>query len=106
MISLSYYKFFMGKVSAERYAKMAEAMGEDIHALPAEKRAQAFITALEKLQKACGVDNLKMSDYGVKADEMDKLATTAKETMGGLFELDVHSLTHEEAAQIMKNAYR
>lgn len=106
MISLSYYKFFMGKVSAERYAKMAEAMGEDIHALPAEKRAQAFITALEKLQKACGMDNLKMSDYGVKADEMDKLATTAKETMGGLFELDVHSLTHEEAAQILKEAYK
>ena len=47
-----------------------------------------------------------MSDYGVKADEMDKLATTAKETMGGLFELDVHSLTHEEAAQILKEAYK
>ena len=106
MISLPYYKFFLGKVAKERYARMAEAMGEDIHALPAEKRAQAFITALEKLQKDCGVDNLKMSDYGVKADEMDKLAATAKETMGGLFELDVHSLTHEEAAQIMKNAYR
>ena len=106
MISLPYYKFFLGKVADERYAKMAETMGEDIHALPAEKRATAFITALEKLQKECGVDNLKMSDYGVKADEMDKLAATAKETMGGLFTLDVHSLTHEEAAQIMKEAYK
>ena len=106
MISLPYYKFFLGKVADERYAKMAQAMGEDIHTLPAEKRAKAFITALEKLQKACGVDNLKMSDYGVKADEMDKLAATAKETMGGLFTLDVHSLTHEEAAQIMKEAYK
>ena len=106
MISLPYYKFFLGKVADERYANMAQAMGEDVRSLPAEKRAQAFIAALEKLQKACGVDNLKMSDYGVKADEMDKLATTAKETMGGLFTLDVHSLTHEEATQIMKEAYK
>lgn len=106
MISLPYYKFFLGKVADERYANMAQAMGEDVRSLPAEKRAQAFIAALEKLQKACGVDNLKMSDYGVKADEMDKLATTAKETMGGLFELDAHRLTHEEAAQIMKEAYK
>ena len=106
MISLPYYKYFLGKVADERYAKMAEAMGEDVRGLPAEKRAQAFITALEKLQKACGVDNLKMSDYGVKADEMGPMAQTARETMGGLFELDAHRLTQAEAAQIMKDAYR
>lgn len=106
MISLPYYRFFQDKVAPERYAKMAEAMGEDIHALPAEKRAGAFITALEKLQKACGVDNLKMSDYGVKRCEMDKLATTAKETMGGLFDLDVYHLTHEDTVNILQEAYK
>ncbi len=35
------------------------------------------------LQKACGVANLKMSDYGFTPDEFDTLATNAKETMGG-----------------------
>ncbi|WP_428071837.1 iron-containing alcohol dehydrogenase [Candidatus Avelusimicrobium alvi] len=106
MISLPYYKFFQGKVAPERYAKMAEAMGEDVHSLPEDKRADAFISALEKLQKACGVDNLKMSDYGVKRDEMDKLATTAKETMGGLFDLDVYRLTHEDTVSILQEAYK
>ena len=106
MISLPYYKFFQGKVAPERYAKMAEAMGEDVHSLPEDKRADAFISALEKLQKACGVDNLKMSDYGVNRDEMDKLATTAKETMGGLFDLDVYRLTHEDTVSILQEAYK
>ncbi len=106
MISLPYYKFFQGKVAPERYAKMAEAMGEDVHSLSEDKRADAFISALEKLQKACGVDNLKMSDYGVKRDEMDKLATTAKETMGGLFDLDVYRLTHEDTVSILQEAYK
>lgn len=106
MISLPYYKFFQGKVAPERYAKMAEAMGEDVHSLPEDKRADAFISALEKLQKACGVDNLKMSDYGVKRDEMDKLATTAKETMGGLFDWDVYRLTHEDTVSILQEAYK
>lgn len=106
MISLPYYKFFQGKVAPERYAKMAEAMGEDVHSLPKDKRADAFISALEKLQKACGVDDLKMSDYGVKRCEMDKLATTAKETMGGLFDLDVYHLTHEDTVNILQEAYK
>lgn len=106
MISLPYYKFFQGKVAPERYAKMAEAMGEDVHSLPEDKRADAFISALEKLQKACGVDDLKMSDYGVKRCEMDKLATTAKETMGGLFDLDVYHLTHEDTVNILQEAYK
>lgn len=106
MISLPYYKFFQGKVAPERYAKMAEAMGEDVHSLLEDKRADAFISALEKLQKACGVDDLKMSDYGVKRCEMDKLATTAKETMGGLFDLDVYHLTHEDTVNILQEAYK
>lgn len=106
MISLPYYKFFQGKVAPERYAKMAEAMGEDVHSLLEDKRADAFISALEKLQKACGVNDLKMSDYGVKRCEMDKLATTAKETMGGLFDLDVYHLTHEDTVNILQEAYK
>lgn len=106
MISLPYYRFFQNKVAPERYAKMAEAMGEDVRSLPEDKRADAFIAALEKLQKDCGVDNLKMSDYGVKRCEMDKLATTAKETMGGLFDLDVYHLTHEDTVNILQEAYK
>lgn len=106
MISLPYYRFFQNKVAPERYAKMAEAMGADVRSLPEDKRADAFIAALEKLQKDCGVDNLKMSDYGVKRCEMDKLATTAKETMGGLFDLDVYHLTHEDTVNILQEAYK
>ena len=31
-------------------------------------KPEDFITALLELQKACGVDDLKMSDYGIKKE--------------------------------------
>ena len=51
-------------------------------------RAQDFITALERLQGDCGVDGLRMSDYGFTREELPELARNARATMGGLFESD------------------
>jgi alcohol dehydrogenase len=49
---------------------------------------------------------LKMSDYGIKYDELEKYARNARETMGGLFDMDRTSLSDEDVLKILQNSYR
>lgn len=105
MLSEAYHSFFMDK-SPERYADMARAMGETIEGLLPDEKAAAFIKALLKLQKACGVDSLKMSAYGIKPEEIPTLAENAWHAMGGLFNVDPYRLSMEETILIMRKAYK
>lgn len=81
-------------------------MGVDVEQLPEDERPFAFVKAMKKLQEECGVGNLKMSDYGIKEDEIEKLADNAIKTMGGLFEVDPYKLSFEETVGIMRKAYK
>lgn len=102
MISQAYYQHFVDRhVCDKRFIEMAKWMGE-VNA----DSAQDFITTLEKLQIACGVNELKMSDYGIKPDEFDKIAKNARETMGGLFFADPAPLTDEDVIEILRKSYR
>jgi len=78
MISRAYFTHLIDEhVCDERFVQMARAMGmEDA------KRPMDFITMLVKLQKDCGVSDLKMSDYGIKPEEFGTMAKNAKDTMG------------------------
>jgi len=105
MLSEAYHTFFASKVP-QKYVQLAKAMGVDVDSLPEDERPFAFVKAMKKLQEECGVGNLKMSDYGIKEDEIEKLADNAIKTMGGLFEVDPYKLSFEETVQIMKNAYK
>lgn len=105
MLSDSYYRFFASKCP-ERFIAMARAIGVDVDSLPEEKRALSFVNALVELQEACGVRSIKMSDYGIKKEEIPMLAENARNTMGGLFELDPYSLSLEETIEIMNKAYK
>ena len=102
MISKAFYEFFIEKHACdERFIKMAQAMG-----MPEADKPEDFITMLVKLQEACGVANLKMSDYGFTPDEFDTLATNAKETMGGLFLANPYELKHEDCVEIYRKSFR
>lgn len=102
MISLAYYEHFINAhVCDDRFIRMAQALGKKDADKPED-----FLTALADLQKACGVDGLKMSDYGIQLDESAKLAKNARETMGGLFRADRAPLTDEACAAIFDKAYR
>lgn len=105
MLSEAYYSFFADK-APERFTAMAKAMGVVTGHLPEAERPMAFVKALVELQKACGVDGLKMSDYGITKEDMVKCAANARHTMGGLFELDPYALSPDETTQIMMNAYK
>ena len=102
MISLAFYEHFIKKGACpERFVKMAKLMGKE----DAEK-AEDFLKALKKLQYDCGVADLKMSDYGIKETEFEKIAVNARETMGGLFASDPLPLTDADVVEILKNSYK
>lgn len=77
MISKEYYTHFINKHCCdERFVRMAQALGKTD-----AKEPMDFITALVDLQKACGVADLKMSDYGIQKDECMTLAKNARATL-------------------------
>jgi alcohol dehydrogenase len=101
MISKAYFTHLINRHAADdRFIAMAKSMGmEDA------KEPMDFITMLSKLQKDCGVDNLKMSDYGIRPEEFMTLATNARETMGGLFMCDRIELSLDDCVAIYKASY-
>lgn len=102
MISLAYFKHFIEKHACdERFIRMAQALGMKDAKEPAD-----FLTMLAKLQKDCGVADLKMSDYGIQPEEFDTLAKNARATMGGLFACDRVPLSDEECAGIFAASYK
>ena len=102
MISKAFYGHFAEKHACdERMIEMARLMGRK----DADK-AEDFVAALAELQKACGVDGLKMSDYGIRPDEFEKMAINAKETMGGLFLADPCPLSVADCVKIYETSYR
>ncbi len=102
MISKAFAEFFIERHACdEQFIKMAKAMG-----IPNADKPQDFITALVKLQKACGVADLKMSDYGFDKSESMTLAVNAKETMGGLFLSNPCPMSDAECAEIFEKSYR
>lgn len=98
MISKAYHETY-GPSCPERYAKMAVAMGE-------EPSVEGFIHALVNLQKECGVDTLKMSDYKLLPEKFRTYAKTAFDTMGSLFAIDVPRFTVDDVVEILKKSYK
>lgn len=102
MISRAFAEFFIEKHACDgQFIKMARVMG-----IPDANKPEDFITALVNLQKECGVDDLKMSDYGFKPEESMTLAVNARETMGGLFLSNPCEMSNEECAGIFDKSYR
>jgi alcohol dehydrogenase len=101
-ISKAYYTHFASVHAAdEKMIEMAKALGKTDASKPED-----FVTALVELQKACGVDNIKLSDWGVKKEEIDKYVKNAYSAMGGLFEVDPAPLTEDDCRKILAASYR
>lgn len=102
MISVEFARYFIEKHACDaQFVKMARAMG-----IPEADKAEDFLTALIALQKACGVDGLKMSDYGIAKEECMTLALNARETMGGLFLSNPCEMNDADCAGVLEKAYR
>lgn len=102
MISLAYYKHFIDRgAQPDRFVRMAQALGMKDAARPED-----FLTALRALQEACGVANLRMSDYGITPDEFETMAHNARSAMGWLFDHDPLPLSVEDCVAIYSSSYR
>ncbi len=102
MVSEAYYTFFAKSGTCDqRLIDMAIALGKKDAKDPMD-----FVTALVDLQKACGVYGLKMSDYGIREDELETLAQNARHTMGGLFACDPAQLTDKDVIEILRRSYK
>jgi alcohol dehydrogenase len=102
MISKAYYTHFaQAHACEEKMIAMAKALGKTDAAAGMD-----FVTVLSALQAACGVADLKMSDYGIDSADFAKYADNARQTMGALFEVDPTPLSRDDSIRILQNSYR
>ena len=69
-------------------------------------KPEDFITALVRLQEACGVADLKMSDYGITPDEFETFMRNTRDVMGIMFTGDRVQMTDEDIVQIFAESYK
>lgn len=102
MISKAYYKYFIEHHACdERFVRMAQVMG-----MPEATKPEEFLTALTRLQEACGVADLKMSDYGIKPDELETLMRNSREVMGIMYTSDRVKMSDEDIVNVYKESYK
>ena len=102
MISLAYYKTFIDRGDCpEKFVEMARALGKADATKPGD-----FLDALAALQKACGVDALKMSDYCIRPEEFPGMVKLARSAVGMLFSCDPSELSDDDVLAILRASYR
>ena len=87
------------EVAGARMAAIARAMGK-----ADATRPEDFLAALAEMQQACGVDTLRLADYGVREEDCGKIAENAVVTMGGLFRADPRRLESGEIEDIIRES--
>ena len=102
MLAPAYYGFMIERhVCDGRFVTLARAMGvEDA------KSPRDFLKALSALMQACGVDHLKMSEYGIKPENFETLAENAMTSMKRVFLNDRRPLSKEDVIAIYARSYR
>jgi alcohol dehydrogenase len=104
MISVSYFSYLAERNPA-RFGDLARAMGEDIKGLPGKESAKAFISGLKKLIKNIGLENEKLSDFGIQRDDLKIFTENSFYAMGSLFDITPVKLTKDDVLAIYENAY-
>ena len=99
-ISKAYFKTYKHDCM-KRYMKMAEKMTQQKAARPSD-----FLDALATMQRLCGVDNIKLSDYGITPADFDKFVENAISTGAQMLDFDPRFLTKEEIRSIYQDSYK
>lgn len=102
MLAHAYYQHFADLHACDgQMVKLAKAMGVDNAA-----NGQDFVDALDKLLSACNVAGLKMSDYGVTYDDLEKFPAIARQIGGGDISADPAPLSDADFLSIYQKSYR
>lgn len=101
MIARAFYSFLINKhVCDERFVRMAQALGKVDASCPED-----FLSALSDLMHACGVDHLRMRDFGFTQAEFLPMVKNAKTVMGGLFKTTPYPLSDEDCIEIFAASF-
>lgn len=96
-----WFKFYIGTHSCDdRFIRMAQLLGKSDANDPMD-----FYTVLVDLMEACGVGEVKMSDYGISKEELPQFVQKARETNGPGFLNDLVQLTDEQTLEILERSY-
>ena len=102
MLAPAYYGFMIERhVCDGRFVTLARAMGVE-----GAKEPRDFLKALSALMQACGVDDLKMSEYGISPENFEELAENAMNSMKRVFLNDRLPLKKEDVIAIYARSYR
>lgn len=102
MVSRAYYKYFIEHHACDdRFIRMAQAMG-----MTEATKPEDFLTALTRLQEACGVADLKMSDYGIAPEEFETLMRNTREVMGVMFTSDRVQMSDADIVNVYEESYK
>ena len=104
MLSVAYFGW-IGQRRPERFGDLARAMGQDVNGLAEEKGPGVFIAALKKLIRDIGLADEKLFDYGIRKNELRKLAENSFDVMGKLYAITPVEMTVDDAVTIYENAY-
>ena len=85
----------------QRFADIAEALGEVIEGLSVREAADKAIAAIETLSLDLGIPQ-SLAALGVKEQDLEEMATNAKKDVCGL--TNPRKLSHSEVVQIYRNA--
>ena len=102
LISLAYYRTFIERGDCpEKFVEMAKLLGKADADKPAD-----FLDALAALQKACGVNEIKMSDWGIREDELPGMPALARKALGPLFSCDPSDLSDDDILAILRASWK
>lgn len=102
MISRAYFgKFAELRACDGQMVKMAKAMGVNSPTGP-----EAFLEALDKLLRDSGVGDLKMSDYGITLEGLERIPQRTREVLGGDISADPAELSNADILEIMRKSFK
>lgn len=102
MLSHAYFDFFAERKAAEEpMVRMAKAMG-----IADAATGKDFVKALDDLILSVGCADLKMSDYGITAEEIKTYPQRIHEVLGGDITADPLKLSDEDYLEIFTASYK
>ena len=106
IIASAYHRHMIDAHACDgRYVEMARLLGADDAEISA-RGPLAFIDRFEQLKRACGVDALKLGDWGFSRDEFPEIAENALATNDALFAHDPVALTRDDVVAILEASWR
>ena len=102
MLSMAYFGHMVAVgAQSERFVALARAMGIEDAVQPSD-----FLSALSRLIHDCGMQDLKMSDWGITCEELPAMTEVCRSAGAHAFEQDANYFTFEDTLAVYEAAFR